>query len=588
LRLKRTNKNAELRLSNKGKTVILSGWVHRRRDHGGVIFIDLRDRWGLTQVVFNPEKHAGAHAIAEQIRPEWVISVEGIVDPRMEGMANPNLETGEIEINCYDIEILSKSKPVPFPLDEYREVGEEVRLQYRYLDLRRQEIQQNLIFRSQAAAVTRNYLSSQEFVEIETPFLMKSTPEGARDFLVPARRTFGTFYALPQSPQLYKQLLMISGFDRYFQITKCFRDEDLRRDRQPEFTQIDLEMSFVDEDDVLKLIEGLVLELFKKSMDIDLGPKLPRLTYAEAMDRYGVDKPDTRFGLELVELNDIFESCDFKVFKKVIEKGGLIKSINVKNGAPLSRGKIDNLIDFAREQGAGGMAWMKMTDKGLESNIVKFFNAGIQQALIEKMGAESGDLLVFIADKPSVTNKTLGAIRLKLGEDLDLIDTTRFDVLFVTEFPLFEEDEDTGGIASMHHPFTSPVEEDIQYLESEPLRVRSKAYDLVINGTEIASGSIRIHDTDLQMTMLKKLGISETEAIEKFGFLLRALEYGAPPHGGAALGFDRFIMLLRGAESIRDVIAFPKTNQGLSLMDGTPSEVSREQLIALGLQIRKT
>ena len=577
-----------MRLSDKGKTVILSGWVHRRRDHGGVIFIDLRDRWGMTQVVFNPEKHAGAHKTAEQIRPEWVISVEGIVDPRMEGMTNPNLETGEIEINCHDLEVLSKSKPVPFPLDEYREVGEEVRLQYRYLDLRRKEVQQNLIFRSQAASVTRNYLISQDFIEIETPFLMKSTPEGARDFLVPARRTFGTFYALPQSPQLYKQLLMISGFDRYFQITKCFRDEDLRRDRQPEFTQIDIEMSFVDEDDVLDLMESLVFEIFNKNMDIDLGPKLPRLTYAEAMGRYGTDKPDTRFGLELVELNDIFESCDFKVFKNVIEKKGLVKSINVKNGASLSRGKIDNLIVFAREQGAGGMAWMKMTGEGLESNIVKFFNAEIQQALIEKIGAEPGDLLVFIADKPSVTNKTLGAIRLKLGEDLGLIDTSRFDVLFVTEFPLFEEDEDTGAIASMHHPFTSPVEEDIQYLESEPLRVRSKAYDLVINGTEIASGSIRIHDTDLQMTMFKKLGISEAEAQEKFGFLLKALEYGAPPHGGAAFGFDRFIMLLRGADSIREVIAFPKTNQGLSLMDGTPSEVSREQLIALGLQIRKT
>ncbi|MBN1290958.1 MAG: aspartate--tRNA ligase [Candidatus Latescibacteria bacterium] len=588
MRLKRTHNNVELRITDVNKEVVLSGWVHRRRDHGGVIFIDLRDRWGLTQVVFNPEKHAETHAAAEQIRPEWVISIRGTVDPRAEGMTNPKLQTGEIEINCFDIEILSKSLPVPFPLDEYGDVGEEIRLKYRFLDLRREELQKNLLFRSEVAATTRNFLLEKQFVEIETPFLMKSTPEGARDFLVPARRTFGTFYALPQSPQLYKQILMISGFDRYFQITKCFRDEDLRRDRQPEFTQIDLEMSFVEENDVLEMIEGLVIEIFKKNMGMDVGPKLPRITYAEAMDRFGVDKPDTRFGLEMVNLNETLATCGFQVFRNVIEKGGLIKSINVKGGASMSRSQIDGLIDFSRNQGAGGMAWMKMTANGLESNIVKFFDPEHQQALIDTMGAEPGDLLIFVADRPTTVNKALGAIRLKLGEDLGLIDQSRFDVLFVTEFPLFEKDEETGEINSMHHAFTSPVEEDMPLLNTDPLKVRSKAYDLVINGTEIVSGSIRIHDSDLQMTMLEKLGISTEDAEAKFGFLLKAMQYGAPPHGGAAFGFDRFIMLLRGAASIRDVIAFPKTNQGVSLMDETPSEVSREQLITLGLQIRKT
>ncbi len=587
MRLKRTDNNGVLRLADEGKEVILSGWVHRRRDHGGVIFIDLRDRWGLTQIVFNPEHSPESHAAAEQIRPEWVLSVHGVARPRMEGMANPNLATGEIEVFCDDIEILSKSKPVPFPLDEYSDVGEEIRLKYRYLDLRREEIQQNLIFRSKVAAITRNYMLGKEFVEVETPFFMKSTPEGARDFLVPARKFPGKFYALPQSPQIYKQILMLSGFDKYFQITKCFRDEDLRSDRQPEFTQIDLEMSFVDEDDVLAVIEGLVLEVFDKAMDIKLDSKIQRLTFAEAMKRYGNDKPDTRFGLELVNVGDIFSKCEFKVFLNILDEGGLIKSINVKDGASMSRSRIDGLIAYSQEQGAGGMAWMKMTDKGLESSIVKFFSDVILKDIVERMDAEPGDLLIFVADKPHIVNKALSAIRLKLGQDLKLIDESKFGALFVTEFPLFELDTETGKLVSMHHPFTSPMEEDMQFLESEPLRVRSRAYDFVLNGTEIVSGSIRIHDRDIQMRMLKFLGFSDEEAQEKFGFLLRAFEYGPPPHGGAAFGFDRFIMLLRGASSIRDVIAFPKTNQAISLMDDTPSEVSDEQLKELGLQMRK-
>lgn len=587
MRLKRTNNNGELRLSDNGKEVVLSGWVHHRRDHGGLIFVDLRDRWGLTQVVFNPERNKKAHAAAEHIRSEWVISVRGMVEPRMEGMANPKLATGEIEIVVDELEVLSKSKPLPFPLDEYKDVGEETRLKYRYLDLRREDIQQNLIFRSKVAEVTRNYFWGREFVEVETPFLMRSTPEGARDFLVPARRFFGKFYALPQSPQIYKQLLMVSGFDRYFQITRCFRDEDLRKDRQPEFTQIDFEMSFVDEEDIFGIIEGLVIDIFSKAMNMTIEPKFRRLTYEDAMNRYGVDKPDTRFGLEMVDVSDLFEKSDFKVFRSVVENSGIVKSINVRGGASMTRSQIDALIPFAQAQGAGGMAWIKATENGLESSIVKFLDDGCRAALTERMEAKPGDLLIFVADRKTIANRALGALRLKLGEDLGLIDYSKFDILFVTEFPLFEMDEENKKLTFTHHMFTAPVEEDLKYLETDPLRIRSRAYDLVINGTEIVSGSIRIHDHDMQMRMFNRLGISEEDARGKFGFLMTAFDYGPPPHGGAAFGFDRFVMLLRGATSIREVIAFPKTNQGVSLMDEAPSEVDAEQLNALGLRIRK-
>jgi len=587
LRLKRTHNNGELRLSDKGGKVILNGWVHRRRDHGGLIFVDLRDRYGLTQIVFDPERDPAAHKIAETIRSEWVLAVQGTVNPRAEGMANPNLVTGEIEVDADEIEILNQAKTPPFPLDEYVEVGEETRLKYRYMDLRREEIQQNLLFRSKVSSVVRNYLSGNDFVEVETPFLMKSTPEGARDFLVPSRRVFGEFYALPQSPQIYKQLLMVGGFDRYYQITKCFRDEDLRKDRQPEFTQIDLEMSFVDEEDVLAILEGVVGAIFKETMDTGINIPFPRMTYAEAMDKYGVDKPDTRFGLEHVNVGDIMAKCDFKVFKSVVENGGLIKSVNVKGGASLSRGKIDALIAYSQEHGAGGMAWMKMSDKGLASNIVKFFNEDIQKELIVRMAAEVGDLLIFVADKPAIVNKALGAVRLKLGYDLGLIDENEFKGLFVTEFPMYEQDEETKSIAAMHHPFTSPYDEDIELLETEPLKVRSRAYDFVLNGNELVSGSVRIHNSELQMRILKALGISDEEARDKFGFLLDALEYGAPPHAGAAFGLDRLVMLLRKATSIRDVIAFPKTNQGISLMDETPATVSSTQLRDLGLIVKE-
>jgi len=587
LRLKRTHRNGELRTGDVGKEVVLNGWILRRRDHGGLIFVDLRDRWGLTQVVFDPIRDPEAHKMAENIRNEWVIAVHGRVNNRAEGMTNPRLATGEIEVDCDDIEILNESETPPFPLDEYREVGEEIRLKYRYLDMRREEIQQNLIFRSKVAAIARNYLLSKEFVDIETPFLMKSTPEGARDFLVPSRRTFGEFYALPQSPQIYKQLLMVAGFDRYFQITKCFRDEDLRKDRQPEFTQIDLEMSFVDEEDIFAVLEGLVVDIFDKAMGLKLGPTFPRITYREAIETYGVDKPDIRFGLKILDVSDIMRRCGFKVFRSVVESGGLVKSINVTGGASMSRSRIDGLIAYAQQQGAGGMAWMKVTENGLESNIVKFFEDDVQKELIERLDGKPGDLFVFVADKQSVVHKTLGAVRLKLGNDLGLIDESRFDWLFVTEFPMFEMDEETKEIVSMHHPFTSPVHEDINKLESDPLSVRSRSYDLVLNGNEIVSGSIRIHTSDLQKKIFNSLGISPEEAEEKFGFLLDAFKYGAPPHGGAAFGFDRFVMLMRHAASIRDVIAFPKTNQGISLMDGTPSTVSRIQQMELGLTINK-
>ena len=586
MRLKRTNICGELRLTDKGTDVVLSGWVHRRRDHGGLIFVDLRDRWGLTQVVFDPVRDPDAHKAAENIRSEWVISVHGTVNSRAEGMANPKLPTGEIEVDCDDIEILNRAEPVPFPLDEYKEVGEEVRLTYRYLDLRRDEVQQNMIFRAKVAAVARDFLTDREFIEIETPLLIKSTPEGARDFLVPSRRTFGEFYALPQSPQLYKQLLMVSGFDRYFQITKCFRDEDLRKDRQPEFTQIDLEMSFVEENDVLEVIESLVVEIFDKTMGgMTIPTPFPSLTYREAMDRYGIDKPDTRFGMEMVDMREAVANCEFKVFRSVIESGGLVKAINVKGGAGMSRSRNDGLIAYARKQGAGGLTWMKMTDNGLESNIVKFFGPDVRQAIIDTVGAEPGDLVIFIADKLETANRVLGAVRLKLGGDLGLIDAKKFAPLFVTEFPMFEFDEDTKKLTSMHHPFTKPYDEDVPLLESDPLKVRSRAYDFVLNGSEIVSGSIRVHDSDLQMKLFRALGISAEEAEKKFGFLLTAFKYGTPPHGGAAFGFDRFVMLLRGASSIREVIAFPKTNQGMSLMDGTPATVSAQQLRELGLRV---
>ena len=562
------------------------GWVASRRDHGGVIFIDLRDRYGVTQVVFNPQHSAQAHAQAEAVRNEYVIAVHGIVENRPDGMINPRLPTGQIEVNCDDIRILNTSKPCPFPLDDSSEIGEESRLKYRFLDLRRPTMQRNLHLRHQCYQIVRQVLGGEGFLEVETPFLIRSTPEGARDYLVPSRVTPGQFYALPQSPQTYKQLLMISGFDRYFQIVKCFRDEDLWADRQPEFTQIDIEMSFVREDDVMAISEHITRTLFSQLFDIDLPAPFPRLTYDEAMDRFGSDKPDRRFELELKDAADAARASEYKVFRSVLDDGGEVKGINAKGCSSFPRSKIDALVDFARAQGAGGLSWIKHTESGLESSIVKFFPQHAQDLLIQALASEPGDLLLLVADKRNVANEILGALRLEIAGQLDLVASGVWRPLWVTQFPLLDHDADADRYVAMHHPFTSPLEEDLDRLDSDPLSVRSRAYDLVLNGTEVAGGSIRIFQRTIQSRLFRLLSLSEEEAHAKFGFLLEALEYGAPPHGGIAFGFDRLVALLAGEESIRDVIAFPKTNRAVGLMERAPGGVDEQQLRELGIRLR--
>ena len=583
---RRTHTCEDLRIGDVGKKVILMGWVARRRDHGGVIFVDLRDRWGITQVVFNPQRDEEIHRKAEGLRNEYVIAVQGQVEPRPEGMANPNLTTGEIDIACDELRILNASHPTPFPIESDAQVSEEVRLRYRYLDLRRPAMQQALLLRHQAYRATRSFLDGEDFVEVETPILMKSTPEGARDYLVPSRVNPGRFYALPQSPQTYKQILMISGFDRYYQIAKCFRDEDLRADRQPEFTQIDIEMSFVEEEDVMAIAERLITRIFEHTIGYELPRPLPRMTHREAMARYGTDRPDRRFGLELIDVSDIAKEATFRVFRETLDDGGQVKGINVKECGTFSRKQIDDLGVYAGQFGAKGLAWMKVTPNGLESSIVKFFPPPVQDALRERMGAEAGDLLVFVADRPDVVAGALSALRLHLGETLGQIVEGVWEPLWVTEFPLLEYDETERRYMAAHHPFTSPIEEDTDRMDSAPDTVRARAYDLVVNGHEIAGGSIRISDRALQDQMFALLNIGPEEAAEKFGFLLDALEYGAPPHGGIAFGFDRLVTLLTGRRSIRDVIAFPKTNTAISLMDGAPGPVSPHQLRELGIAIR--
>ena len=546
------------------------GWVLRRRDHGGVIFIDLRDRHGITQVVFNPEINPEPHAKAHQLRSEWVLAIKGKVERRPGDMANPKLQTGEIEVLVSELRILNTSKTPPFPLDEDSEVSDNIRLQYRYLDLRRPEIAGNLIMRHKAAQAVRNYLSGNGFLEIETPMLTKSTPEGARDYLVPSRVNAGKFYALPQSPQLFKQLLMMGGMERYFQIVKCFRDEDLRADRQPEFTQIDLELSFVGEDDIMAVAEGMVKEVFSATRGIALNPPFARMTYAEAMSRYGNDKPDTRFGLELVDLTEKLR--------------GMVKAINAKGCGTFSRKDLDDLTDYAGNFGAKGMAWIKVKEDEWQSPITKFFSEDEIAAMRDALDAEPGDLILFGADSPAVVHQVLSELRLELGRRLGLMDSNIFNFLWVTDFPLVEFDSERKRHVALHHPFTSPFEEDLDLLESEPLKVRSRAYDLVLNGSEIGGGSIRIHSSEMQARLLKVLGIGAEEAEEKFGFLLRALEYGAPPHGGIAFGLDRLMMLLTGSSSIRDVIAFPKTQKATCPLTDAPSSVERKQLTELHLR----
>lgn len=584
--MRRTHSCCELDAKDIGKEVVLMGWVLRRRDHGGVIFVDLRDRAGITQVVFNPQIDEAVHAKAHVIRSEYVLAVRGKVDPRPDGMVNPNLKTGEIEVLVTELKILNAAKTPAFLIEDDIDVSETIRLKHRHLDLRRSQMQKNLILRHQATAAVRNYLNSHQFLDLETPMLTKSTPEGARDYLVPSRVNPGQFYALPQSPQIFKQLFMISGFDRYYQIVRCFRDEDLRADRQPEFTQIDIEMSFVGEEDVMDLAEGMMTTLFKDVLNRDVRGPFPRLTYEEAVGRFGLDKPDTRFDLELKEVSDIVGDSGFKVFANVVKKGGIVKALNAKGCINFSRKEIDDLTDFVAVYRARGMAWIKVKENDWQSPIAKFFTDDEKQALTERIEMEPGDLVFFVADQPKVVNESLGNLRNHLGKRLNLIDESEFNFLWVTRFPMFEYDETEKRYQALHHPFTSPLESDYDRLADDPTAVLSRAYDLVLNGFEIGGGSIRIHQRDIQENVFKALGMDRESYEAKFGFLLSALDSGAPPHGGIAIGFDRLVMLLCGQSSIRDVIAFPKTQKAACLLTGAPSDTSREQLEELNLRLR--
>jgi aspartyl-tRNA synthetase len=584
---RRTHTCGELRESNIGENVVLNGWVDNRRDLGGVIFVDLRDRYGITQVVFEPTYNKQTHELGSQLRNEFVISVEGKVRKRPAETDNPKLPTGHVDVMVDKLIILNKAETPPFPIKEKVDVSEDLRLKYRYLDLRRETMQKNLLLRHQMYQSVRKYFDEQDFMEIETPILMKSTPEGARDFLVPSRIHKGKFYALPQSPQTYKQLLMVSGFDKYFQIVKCFRDEDLRADRQPEFTQIDVEMSFVDTEDVFEVVEGLMKKLLKEVKGYDLKTPIPRLTFNEAMEKYGSDKPDLRFGLEMVTLNETVRESEFRVFKDAVEGDGIVTGLLAKGCGDYTRNQLDVLTDFVKKLGAGGLIWMRVKEEGLEAPVAKFFSDEEKQNIINAMNAEAGDLIFILAGKKFKTLSQMGALRLEMAKRLDLIPNDEvWKLLWVTEFPLFEWDDDTQRYYAMHHPFTSPVLEDVDKLESEPGNVRARAYDLVLNGNEVAGGSIRIHNADLQSRMFKALGISEEEANEKFGFLMGAFKYGAPPHGGIAFGFDRLVMLLANESSIRDVMAFPKTASATSLMDNSPSPVDEQQLKELHIKLR--
>ena len=579
--------NGTLTKNDIGKEVKLAGWVLRRRDHGGVIFVDLRDRTGFAQIVFNPQVNEEAHNKAQDLRSEFVISVVGKVRARSEEMINPKIPTGEIEVMVEKLELLNTSETPPFMLEDDIDTNEEIRLKYRYLDLRRPKIFNNLYYRFLITNAFRKHLAENGFIDVETPILNKSTPEGARDFLVPSRLSAGDFYALPQSPQIFKQILMISGFDRYYQIAKCFRDEDLRADRQPEFTQVDIETSFLSTDEFLSIMEKVIADIVKEVYNIDLPLPLPRLSYKEAMENYGSDKPDTRFELKLINVEDAVRGCDFAVFKNALDNKFIIRCLNAKGGEKLSRKDIDDFTKYVGIFGAKGLAWMRVTENGLESNIVKFFSKENQNKILETTKAEKGDLLFFVADTPKITFDALGNLRLKVAEKLNLIDKDKLNFLWVVEFPLFEYDYKEKRISATHHPFTAPVPEDVEILESDTLKVRSDTYDLVLNGNEIGGGGQRIYDSSVQAKIFNLLGISEEKAKERFGFLLDALKYGAPPMCGMAFGIDRVVMLLQKQESIREVIAFPKTQKGQCLMSGCPSTVDEEQLEELHLKIEE-
>lgn len=586
--LKRTHRCGELSIANAGETVTIMGWVQKNRNKGGLVFIDVRDRSGIIQVVFE-EGSTDAALIdkAARLRSEYVIAIVGTVAKRS-GAVNENLSTGEIEVIPTELRILSEAETPPFPIEENSKTKEELRLKYRYLDLRRPDLQRNLLLRSRVATLTRQFLSEEGFLEIETPILGKSTPEGARDYLVPSRVHPGQFYGLPQSPQLFKQLLMCSGCDRYFQIAKCFRDEDLRADRQPEFTQIDMELSFVDVDDVIDVNERLLAKLFKDVLGVEVALPIPRMTWQEAMDRYGSDKPDTRFGMELTDVTEVVKDCEFVVFKGAIENGGTVRGINAKGQGGMARKKIDKLVDFAKGFGAKGLAYIAIQEDGnVKSSFAKFMTEGHMNALIRSMDGEAGDLLLFAADKNKVVWDVLGSLRLELARQMELLNKDEYKFLWITEFPLLEWSEEQNRYVAMHHPFTMPMEEDLNYLESDPGRVRAKAYDITLNGNEIGGGSVRIFQDDVQERMFEALGFTKEQAQEQFGFLLDAFKYGVPPHAGLAYGLDRLVMLMAKEDSIRDVMAFPKVKDASCLMTVAPNLVDTKQLDELGLVLKE-
>ena len=582
---KRTHYCGELRSSHAGSDVVIMGWVHKRRDLGQLIFVDLRDREGLVQIVFDPDTAPSIHDAARKLRGEYVIAVQGTVKRRPDNMINPALPTGEIEIEVTDLEILNLSEIPPFVIDDDTEVGENMVLTYRYLDLRRPRIQRNIRLRSEVAAAVRSFLHDNGFIEVETPLLTKSTPEGARDYLVPSRISKGMFYALPQSPQLFKQMLMMAGFDRYYQIVKCFRDEDLRADRQPEFTQIDIEMSFVGENDIIHSMERLMAHIFDTCLGVTLTTPFPRLSYEESMNRFGKDNPDTRFGMVLHDISDIVQSSPFSLFSNANTAGHVVKALAVERGTSLSRKDLDGLTDIVKPYGARGIIWARVNDDGWTSSIAKHLTADEMSRITERTGAGTGDIILIIVDTPKVVNESLGSLRVRLAGKLDLIPSDTFAFTWITEFPMFEFDEGDNRYYATHHPFTSPHADDLHLLEADPSRIRACSYDLVLNGFEIGGGSIRIHSSELQSRVFKVLNLSDDEAHKKFGFFLKALQYGTPPHGGIAFGLDRIIMLMAGVDSIRHVIAFPKTQKATCLLTDAPSPVDQKQLAELSLII---